>query len=75
MHASYRAQQTINSRNKLADLLGSYDASLFTLAERPPTPELEPELTKPQDKKEKKGKRVARVPRRRKTSQSTSLLF
>ncbi|SJL10516.1 uncharacterized protein ARMOST_13903 [Armillaria ostoyae] len=71
LHASYRAQQTINSRNKLADLLGSYNASLFTLAERPSTPEIEPEPTKPQDKKEKKerkGKRVTRVPRRRKTT-------
>ncbi|KAK0205405.1 hypothetical protein DFS33DRAFT_1383314 [Desarmillaria ectypa] len=72
LHASHRAQQTINSWNKLADLLRPYDASLFTLAESPPTPELEPEPTKPQDnkeKKEKKGRRVLRVPRRRKTSE------
>ncbi|KAK0223952.1 hypothetical protein IW262DRAFT_1459009 [Armillaria fumosa] len=67
LHASYRTQQTINSRDKLADLLGSYDPGLFTLPERPSTPELEPE---PQiiNAKERKGKRVARVPRRRKTT-------
>ncbi|KAK0469037.1 uncharacterized protein EV420DRAFT_1472340 [Desarmillaria tabescens] len=71
LHASHRAQQTINSRNKLADLLGPYDASLFTLAERPSTPEVEPEPTKRQDRtkqKEKRRKRVSRVPRRKKTT-------
>lgn len=67
-HASYRTQQTINSRNKLADLIGSYDASLFTLPERPSTPELEPEPQIIKEKKERKGKRVARVPRRKKTT-------
>ncbi|KAG7442897.1 uncharacterized protein BT62DRAFT_363007 [Guyanagaster necrorhizus] len=71
LHASRRAQQTIKSRNKLADLLAPHDSSLFTLAERLPTPELQLEPTESQvkkEKKEKRGKRVSRVPRRRKTT-------